>query len=137
MPFLAEKTCNMLDNVLSFAAQEINMDGQLSEDIISTLNKHKLRQQKSRKRIILGEKIKAISKMVRIYRVIQEENENIRKLKALSPAGKLPLGILSEGSSAIAKALSEFHRAQDADKENMELPGCSKHSLIRAKSFHT
>jgi len=137
IPFLAEKACNMLDNVLSYAAQETNMDVPLSEDIIRTLNKHKLRQQKIRKRIILGEKIKAISRMVRTYRVIQEENENIGKLKALSPSGKLPLGILGEGSSAIAKALSEFHRAQDADKENMELPGCSKHSLISPKTFHT
>jgi len=127
----------MMDNILAFASKEVDSDGQLSRDIIDALRKHKLRQKKSRKKVVLGEKIKAISKLVRFYRVIQEENENIVKLKALSPSGKLPLGILSKGGAAIAKTLAEFHKAQIADKENMELPGCSKHSLIRAKSFLT
>jgi len=75
---------------------------------------------------VIKEKILAVSKMRKVFRVIREENDNIVKLKALSPSGRLPAGILSKGSKAIAEALSSFEKARNADLENMQLPGPGK-----------
>jgi len=75
---------------------------------------------------VIKEKIRAVSKMRKVFRVIREENDNLVKLKALSPSGRLPAGILSKGSKAIADALSSFEKARKADLENMQLPGPMK-----------
>jgi len=129
MPFVAEKVCDMLKNVLSFAVAKkrplndlsySNKRDMVKRDMVS--NQTGIAE-KVRRRTIIKDKILAISKMKRFFNVVQEENENILKLKALSPSGRLPAGILSEGSDAIANAVSCFTQAKIADKVNMQLPG--------------
>jgi len=136
MPFLAEKVCEMLNNVLTFSVKQIDDSGSVSITEIleehnspvekkrksKILSKQNLHKEKVRKRTILRDKILAVTKMVHFYNVIQQENKNIVKLKALTPSGKLPIGILSKGSAAIAKELLAFTKAQEADKNNMKLP---------------
>jgi len=82
---------------------------------------------------VIKEKILAVSKMRKVFRVIREENDNIVKLKALSPSGRLPAGILSKGSEAIAEALSSFEKARNADMENMKLPVMMKRKSSKMK----
>merc|ERR1719317_1755783 len=82
---------------------------------------------------VIREKILAVSKMRKVFRVIREENDNIVKLKALSPSGRLPAGILSKGSEAIAEALSSFENARNADLENMKLPKPLKRKSSKKK----
>jgi len=127
MPFVAEKMCDLLNNVLSFAVENIPI---IEE---ATSNEQKLLKQKIREKIILRDKILAVTKMRRFFNVIQEENDNIVKLKALSPSGKLPIGILRKGSAAIENAVSEFFQAQKADKQNEQLPGQSGSKIEERK----
>jgi len=114
MPFVAEKVCDMLYNVLAFGAQ-----GDVS-GLPTPMSKPE--EKKEKKRNILRDKVKAVSKLMKVYNVIRQEQDNIVKLKALSPSGRLPNGILSQGPKAIQQAVSTFSEAQKADKENEKLP---------------
>merc|ERR1719419_1955625 len=105
MPFVAEKVCEILNNSLSFAMEQTQVT-----------------DAKDQEKGILKDKVIAVAKMRRFFNMIQEENENIVKLKALSPSKRLPAGILSKGAAAIAKAVSGFVQAKEADRENMKLP---------------
>jgi len=71
---------------------------------------------------VIKDKIVAVTKMKKMFNMLCEENDNILKLKALSPSGQLPAGILRKGAQAIAEALSSFEKAREADLENMRLP---------------
>jgi len=82
-----------------------------------------LKEEKRKRNVILKDKIRAMSKMVRFFKVLKKENENIVKLKALSPSGKLRAGILSKGSAGIESELADFAKAKEADKNSMKLPG--------------
>jgi len=128
MPFVAEKVCEMLNKILSFAADE-------KEPVPVSEEKQRLQQKKTKRNMILRDKIRAMTKLMRFYHIIQEENENIVKLKALSPSGRLPAGILAKGSAAIANAVSSFTEAKKADKANMQLPGPVKNEIDNSKQF--
>jgi len=124
MPFAAEKVCELLNDVLSFAVEKIpTIEEPTSKNIKDMLSEQKLVQQKMRQKMILRDKIAAVTRMRRFFNVIKEENENIVKLKALTPSGRLPAGILRKGSAAIVNAVSGFFQAKEADKRNMQLPG--------------
>jgi len=127
MPFVAEKMCDLLRKVLSFAVEKIP----IIED--SASNEQKVLKKKIRQKIILRDKIIAVTKMRRFFNVIQEENDNIVKLKALSPSGRLPAGILRKGHTAIENAVSDFFQAQKADKKNEQLPGPSGSKIEKRK----
>jgi len=118
MPFLAEKVCGMLSNVITFALKSKDS----SEQVLKQETDDSLPQKKIKKRTILRDKIIAVTKMIHFYNVIQQENENIRKLKALTPTGKLPVGLLGKGPAAIERELLLFTKAREADKKNMKLP---------------
>lgn len=75
---------------------------------------------------VIKDKISAVTKMRKVYNMLREENDNIVKLKALSPSGQLPAGILRKGAEAIAEAVSTFEKAREADLENMRLPKSSE-----------
>jgi len=128
MPFVAEKVCEMLNKILSFAAED-------KEPMPVSEEKQRLQLKKSKRNMILRDKIRAMTKLMRFYHIIQEENENIVKLKALSPSGRLPAGILAKGSAAIANAVSSFTEAKKADKPNMQLPGPVKNEIDNSKQF--
>lgn len=116
MPFVAEKVCDMLYNVLAFGAQ----DAPIQEEKVKPESIIK------RRGLILRDKVLAVSRMMKVYNVIREEQENIVKLKALSPSGRLPNGILTKGPDAIVKAVSGFSSAQEADRTNERMPQVGK-----------
>lgn len=93
---------------------------------------NKLLEEKRKRTARLKDKIRAMSKMVRFFKVLKNENENIEKLKALSPDGKLRVGVLSKGSAGIADELADFAKALEADKNNMRLPISSDGSKRKA-----
>eukprot|EP01084_Bolivina_argentea_P093948 168920_1 len=63
---------------------------------------------------------------MRMYKVLKENQNNIVRLKQLSPNGKIPSGVLSGGASAIEKAISSFNAAKGADRVNEALPNANK-----------
>jgi len=127
MPFLAEKVCLMLTNVLAFTIKSR-----------AALENDRSVPQKKRKQRTVRDKIIAVTKMIHFYHVIQQENENIVKLKALTPSGKLPVGILGQGPAAIERELLIFTKAKEADKKNMKLPrDAKKGSLTSRQTMRT
>ena len=68
-----------------------------------------------------------------MYKVLKENQNNIVRLKQLSPNGKIPSGVLSGGASAIEKAISSFNAAKDADSVNEALPNSNKNKAKTPK----
>jgi len=121
----------VLNSILSYSVEKSNTEGKSDlEDSSGRLEYNRKEQERVEKQerlySVIKDKVNAVSKMRKVFRVIREENDNIVKLKALSPSGRLPAGILSKGSEAIAEALSSFENARNADLENMQFPGASK-----------
>ena len=64
--------------------------------------------------------------MIKLFKVLREQNEDILKLKGLCPDNKLPRGILLEGSSGIKDAIHQFGDMKKADMMNEKRPDVSK-----------
>jgi len=50
---------------------------------------------------LLRNKVRAMSKMMKMFKTLREENESVVQLKGICPDGKVPKGLLLEGSKAI------------------------------------
>merc|ERR1719195_1797016 len=58
-------------------------------------------------------------------KVLKTNQDNIVRLKQLSPNGQLPHGVLSGGSKEIEKVLASFKSAKRADKVHEALPNAN------------
>ncbi|ETO26625.1 calcineurin A [Reticulomyxa filosa] len=83
---------------------------------------------------VLKDKVVAVTKLMRMVRLLKENQNNIVKLKQLSPNRQLPSGILQGGQAAIEKALSSFNDAKRADKPNDAMPSQEKDAKSPRKS---
>merc|ERR1739842_56045 len=77
----------------------------------------------SNKTNVLKGKVIAVTKLMRMYKVLKENQDNIVKLKQMGPSGTLPSGVLAGGAKSIERAISSFSNAKAADKVNEALPG--------------
>ena len=119
LPFVAEKVCDMLATVLKLGEEESSEDEEEPVPIpVET-------KEVERKRV-LKSKVLAVSKMLRMYRILREENESIVHLKEVSPGNKVPVGLLQEGSEAIQAAVKKFESAREADLVNEMYPGVGR-----------
>lgn len=57
-----------------------------------------------------------------MFKTLRLENEDILKLKGLSPDSKIPKGVLLEGSSAIKDAIAQFADVKKLDEGNEKRP---------------
>lgn len=73
------------------------------------------------RRSAMQNKILAIGRMSRMFRVLRQEAESVNELKAVS-GGKLPTGTLLLGTEGIKNAISSFEDAKKADMINESLP---------------
>eukprot|EP01015_Nassula_variabilis_P026016 TRINITY_DN514_c0_g1_i8.p1 TRINITY_DN514_c0_g1~~TRINITY_DN514_c0_g1_i8.p1 ORF type:complete len:262 (+),score=36.54 TRINITY_DN514_c0_g1_i8:56-841(+) len=114
IPFVAEKVTEMLFNVSKTSEDDDSSDDDDTADhsLQSIASKSNLQQQQPKmskeKGIILKNKIKFLSKMAIMNKVLREQSEEIMKLKGMAPDNKIPKGLLLEGSGAI-KDLSLIH----------------------------
>jgi serine/threonine-protein phosphatase 2B catalytic subunit len=46
-----------------------------------------------------------MSKMMKMFKTLREENESVVQLKGICPDGKVPMGLLLEGKKAIENEL--------------------------------
>eukprot|EP01084_Bolivina_argentea_P008602 16098_1 len=114
LPFVAEKVTDMLYSIISFEGTS-----DVSEKDVVKITKNEKEYTKSG---VLKGKVVAVTKLMRMYRVLKENQDNIIKLKQLSPNGMLPSGVLAGGSKEIQKAISSFNDAKAADKVNEASP---------------
>jgi len=115
LPFVAEKVTDMLYSILSYEAPATLA---VAENAKVYITKKEPGSQKS----MLKQKVVAVTKVMRMYKVLKENQEKIIKLKQLSPNGQIPHGILSGGTQAIEKAISSFNNAKAADAVNEAVP---------------
>jgi len=129
LPFVAEKVTDMLYSIVSYE----NDDG---EENAGPDAKVIIQPQGQNRTNILKGKVLAVTKLMRMYKVLQENQDNIIKLKQLSPNGHLPCGVLAGGRKSIEKAISSFSDAKAADKVNEALPGQNVMAKKGAKQLH-
>lgn len=112
LPFVAEKVTDMLANVLDF-----DEGSDEEEDKSGVVEK---------RGGLLKKKVLAVTKLLRMYKTLRENNEKIVQLKQLTPSHKVPFGLLRAGPQAIKKALSGFDHAKVADLPNEAMPSALK-----------
>jgi len=115
LPFVAEKVTDMLYSILSYENpdQGATSDGADGGKVVIP--------QKSRG--VLKGKVVAVTKLMRMYKVLKENQNNIIRLKQLSPNGQIPHGVLSGGAKEIEKVIASFNSAKQADKVHEAMPG--------------
>jgi serine/threonine-protein phosphatase 2B catalytic subunit len=126
LPFVAEKVTDMLAAVLNTDAGEDEVDSDEDRD-------SKILEEKGG---MFKKKVKAVTKLIRMYNVLRQENESIIALKQLLPGNKIPQGLLSQGPEAIKQALTDFNSARKADLPNEKRPLAQgqKYSELKSQS---
>jgi len=129
LPFVAEKVTDMLANVLDY---EDSGSDSSEEDEEKTKKKEPVEPPKpvippppppNERGGLLKKKVVAVSKLLRMYKVLRQENEAIVQLKQLTPSHKVPFGLLRKGPKAIKEVLVGFDSAKEADLVNEKRPG--------------
>lgn len=125
IPFVAEKVIEMFYNMIK--PTEDSKDDEDSDDEgkqdkgLKIIDDHKREQYKqtklSEKASKIRNKIKFVSKMLKMQKVLREQNETIIKIKNKNN-NKLPKGLLMEGP----KALDAFSDARKNDLKNERRP---------------
>ena len=74
----------------------------------------------------LRKKVIAMSKMMKMFRTLREENESVVQLKGICADGKVPKGLLLEGKKALENELIDrqtvFSNAKKLDSMNEGMP---------------
>eukprot|EP01066_Platyproteum_vivax_P010855 Platyproteum_vivax@DN4888_c0_g1_i1.p1 len=70
----------------------------------------------------LRRKVQSVSRLMRMFRTLREENETIVQLKGLTPGSRIPPGLLLQGGEALQSELSRFQRAKAVDLLNEKRP---------------
>lgn len=125
IPFLCEKVTEMFDLIV----KKRHMDKQLDKDAEEEAKKVFVMPKsidllviRNIESEILRNKVKSISRIIRLFKVLRQDNESILKLKGLCPDNKLPRGVLLEGSDAIKNTLEQFAKAKKMDFQNEKRP---------------
>lgn len=88
------------------------------------------------RRSAMQNKILAIGRMSRMFRVLRQEAESVNELKAVS-GGRLPMGTLLSGTEGIKNAISSFEDARKADLINESLPPTHEQVIERDVQVRT
>ena len=59
---------------------------------------------------MLRNKVRAMSKMMKMFKTLREENESVVKLKGICPDGKVPMGLLIEGREALESEIVDRNK---------------------------
>ncbi|GAU90170.1 hypothetical protein RvY_02627 [Ramazzottius varieornatus] len=130
-PFVVEKVTDLLLSLLSVCS-----DGELQEEVhhrasvvgegVSynrVINEYEIVKKKleaerpartksqlsPERRQLINAKIQAFARMARFYDILRVEQENVSKLKAVSPNGVLPLGALAGGKDTLLQGSTSQH----------------------------
>eukprot|EP01084_Bolivina_argentea_P236022 396984_1 len=133
LPFVAEKVTDMLYSILSYENQS-NLDG---DDDVALEDKKVVTQMRSKisgqRGGVLKGKVVAVTKLMRMYKVLKENQNNIVRLKQLSPNGQIPHGVLAGGSKEIEKVIASFNSAKAADAVHEAMPGHANPNKAKGK----
>lgn len=136
LPFVGEKMTDMLMAILNTCSEEELKDetpSPASLRSVSPLVSVSLDDSDSIefKRKAIKNKILAIGRMSRVFRVLREDAEKVSELKTAS-GGRLPAGTLMLGAEGIQTAIHSFDDARKADLHNESLPP-SREEIVQHK----
>jgi hypothetical protein len=77
-------------------------------DFSKLLKDYSKEESKNERAEILRTKVKSVARMARIFKNLRKNNEMLVAIKHHSNDGKIPRGLLLNGSPAIRTAMSEF-----------------------------
>ncbi|OQV12499.1 Serine/threonine-protein phosphatase 2B catalytic subunit 1 [Hypsibius exemplaris] len=149
-PFVVEKVTDLLLCLLSVCSddelqEEVQHRGSVVGEGVSynrVMNEYKVVKDKieserplraqaqlsQERRQVLKTKILTFARLARLFEVLRVEQENVSKLKALSPNGVLPVGALAGGKETLLQALNgvpgvkSFKQAKALDRVNERMP---------------
>jgi len=107
LPFVAEKVTDMLITILETEESDDEEEPVKIKEKDGTIDDAKVG--------VLKQKVLAVTKVMKMYRVLRENHERIVKLKQLLPDNQLPVGLLEGGDASIKEALSSFANARKVD----------------------
>ncbi|OMJ83404.1 hypothetical protein SteCoe_15672 [Stentor coeruleus] len=116
IPFVIEKVLEMLYQIVKTNEEETPVPVQVSE------KKMPIVEFNHPKAELLRNKVRAVSKMMKMLKTLREDKEVILQLKGLCPDNKIPKGLLQQGRDAIVGAVDSFHKAKEWDVENERRP---------------
>mmetsp|Transcript_3545 Transcript_3545/g.3313 ORF Transcript_3545/g.3313 Transcript_3545/m.3313 type:complete len:126 (+) Transcript_3545:1031-1408(+) len=116
-PFVIEKVLEMLHGLIQPKhIDQLNAlgDGEKVKELKEGLRVSKIEQFKN--------KVKAVTRMMKMFKTLRESQEVIIQLKGLCPDNKVPKGLLQQGRDAIIGAVDSFGRAKQLDIINEKRP---------------
>lgn len=119
LPFICEKVLEMMENILKSAESQVTMN---SNSLVGDRVQKLKDEFKDRKEESIRSKVTAISKMLRVFKTLREEEEIILRLRGLCPDNKIPIGLIRQGRYALLTAIDSFDRAKSFDEINEKRP---------------
>lgn len=119
IPFVAEKVLEMMNHMLHSTSGKGKAENKGGiKEIEAEIKSQKLEK--------LRNKVRAISRMMKMFKTLRNDNELIVQLKGLCPDNKIPIGILMQGKEAIEGVIDSFSLAEKYDRINERRPTLSK-----------
>lgn len=122
IPFVSEKVTEMLHHILTPRPGEDKDSDEEQDNKAGREALQRLGTIKKKNVDVTKNKIKFVSRMMMMQKVLRQENENIIKLKGLCPDKRIPRGLLMQGADGIKDALAQFNKAKEADRINEMRP---------------
>jgi len=113
IPFVAEKVVEMFYHIIK---SDEGADDSDADDIVEVPNIAPQGEKKAAG--VLKNKIKFVSKLLKMQKMLREKSEDIIDIKNSSKSRKLPFGILLEGNEAI----DQFKDSKVTDAHNEKRP---------------
>jgi serine/threonine-protein phosphatase 2B catalytic subunit len=116
IPFVIEKVLEIMCQVVnpSNSGRTEPVSGEKVEELKETIKESKTE--------IFRNKVKAMSKMMKMFKTLREDKEIIMQLKGLCPDNKIPKGLIQQGRRALEGALDSFTKAKEWDIVNEKRP---------------
>lgn len=115
IPFVIEKVLEMLYQIVKVNEEEESVGEQSKNRKINLEFNHP-------KAEAFRNKVRAVSKMMKMLKTLRDDKEVILQLKGLCPDNKIPRGLLQMGRDAILGAVDAFAKAKEWDVENEKRP---------------
>ena len=116
LPFVIEKVLEVMCNVVN-PKQGAPDDLKVGEEVEKM--QHAIKDSKTE---VFRKKVKAMSKMMKMFKTLREDKEIIMQLKGLCPDNKVPKGLIQQGRRALEGALDSFTKAREWDIVNEKRP---------------
>ncbi|CAG9323158.1 unnamed protein product [Blepharisma stoltei] len=117
IPFVIEKVLEMIKTVIKPDIADSKRGVEVGSQV------KKLQEDVREAKVeIFRNKVKAVTKMIKMFKTLREEKEIIMQLKGLCPDNKVPRGLLQQGREAILGAVDSFSTAKTWDIINEKRP---------------